>query len=291
MSDWRKRRRYPPPPPRRPAKDGIASRSRRGQFGETWWSRRFVDALERICEPKRLHRGRSYARSGQVSDLEVEIGQVTAFVQGTKPRPYHVRIKIDAFDEDGWTSIEDAMAEQALFLASLLAGEMPREIEEAFIRAGRSLFPSRMLDLRGSCSCPDAANPCKHVAATLYILAERFDLDPFEIFLWRGRSKAELMLRLRERRETAGPGEETATGDLPASAPADRPLSESLATFWVAGDGVAGLPLSPHAPTAPDAALRELGDPPAAIGGAPLGRRLSEMYQRVTREAERRAFE
>src|SRR6185312_4301086 len=79
----------------------------------------------------------------------------------------------------------------------------PREIEEAFMAAGHSLFPTMAGELSTECSCPDWANPCKHVAAAVYILAERFDLDPFEIFAWRGRRREELLEKLRALRAKA----------------------------------------------------------------------------------------
>ena len=73
----------------------------------------------------------------------------------------------------------DALSIQALFAAQLLAGEMPQEIDAVFAAAGSSLFPATEGELETECSCPDWANPCKHVAATHYILAEQLDEDPF----------------------------------------------------------------------------------------------------------------
>ena len=89
------------------------------------------------------------------------------------------------------------MAARAVFLARLLAGEMPDEIEEAFDAAKVRLFPARRGDLVTSCSCPDTANPCKHIAAVYYLLAESFDENPFLIFEWRGRPRARLIAELR----------------------------------------------------------------------------------------------
>ena len=77
---------------------------------------------------------------------------------------------------------------------------MPREIEDLLAASKLTLFPSSYRELKATCSCPDAANPCKHIAAVYYILAERFDEDPFLIFAWRGRTQEELLERLRARR-------------------------------------------------------------------------------------------
>jgi uncharacterized Zn finger protein len=292
--DWKW---YPPPSKRRSAKDGVASRSRRGRIGATWWSRRFVDAMERICDVNRLRRGRSYARSGQVSRLEVDAGLVTATVQGSRRSPYRVEIAVHPFDDAEWAAVEMALADQAIFLAGLLAGEMPDEIEEAFDQADLSLFPNRPEDLRTSCTCPDWANPCKHIAATLYILAERFDDDPFEIFRWRGRGRDELIRSLRSRRMAAatadGPPADTGAGAVRGKAPAavDLPPPADSASFWSFGTGIASIPLVPKAPAVPDAALRELGDLPAEIGGAFAANVLRDLYARATSAAERAAFE
>ena len=115
-----------------------------------------------------------------------------ASVQGSRSEPYAVRITVKELDDAAWANVETAMAARALFLARLLAGEMPDEIEEAFDAAKVRLFPARRGDLVTSCTCPDTANPCKHIAAVYYLLAESFDENPFLIFEWRGRPRARL---------------------------------------------------------------------------------------------------
>src|SRR5690349_15999419 len=129
---------------------GLAVRSKRGKIGEQWWSRRFVDVLEGICDPGRLARGRAYARKGQVIDFALSPGQVVARVQGSRPAPYRVTIRINAFDDPQWAEITEALGSQALYRAALLAGEMPREIVELFTELGLPLFPS---ELNIDCSC------------------------------------------------------------------------------------------------------------------------------------------
>ncbi len=174
-----------------PAEGGIEARSRRGAIGETWWSRRFIELLESFGVGSRLKRGRSYARSGQVVELEVEHGVVLAKVQGSRYSPYRVRIRFKALSESQWRRAEKAMASQALPLAQLLAGEMPYDIEELLASCKLALFPRSNGELVATCTCPDWENPCKHIAAAYYILAERFDEDPFLIFTWRGRDRDE----------------------------------------------------------------------------------------------------
>ncbi|MGH9005102.1 MAG: SWIM zinc finger family protein, partial [Acidimicrobiia bacterium] len=193
---------YPPPSRPRPA-DGIKAKSRSGAIGTTWWSQRFIAALEAFDMGTRLTRGRRYARAGQVLDLTVEAGVVGARVQGSRVNPYTVTIRVLPLSTKDWARVEDALAARAVFLAKLLAGEMPADIEAAFAECRLTLFPASPGDLTTDCSCPDWANPCKHIAATYYLLAEAFDDDPFLILAWRGRGRDELLAALGARSETA----------------------------------------------------------------------------------------
>src|SRR3990172_5889984 len=187
---------YDRPKPRRPA-DGIKAKTQRGTFGKTWWAGRWIAALERLVDSGRLARGRSYARSGQAVKLDVGPDGVSALVQGSRKTPYKVSIRFQPLSDADWEKVTDAMAAQAIYAAKLLSGEMPAEIEEVFAAAGVTLFPAVKNDLKTDCSCPDWANPCKHVAAVHYILGEQFDDDPFRIFELRGRNKAAIADALR----------------------------------------------------------------------------------------------
>ncbi|WP_413644638.1 SWIM zinc finger family protein [Micromonospora sp. RTP1Z1] len=190
-------------PPRR-VEGGLRARSTRGAIGQSWWSRRFLEVLESFALGTRLTRGRSYARRGQVLRLDITPGLVTAAVQGSRPDPYPVRIALPAYPAEVWARIEAELAGQAFFSARLLAGDLPAELEELFAAAGAPLFPSIVDELTQRCGCPDFAVPCKHLAATFYLLAEAFDADPFQLLHWRGRSRAELLDRLRTLRGAAG---------------------------------------------------------------------------------------
>src|SRR5712671_7629350 len=186
-------------PPARPIRveGGIKARSKRGAIGEQWWSRRFIGVLESYGMSGRLARGRSYARAGQVLDFELSQGKVTARVQGSRVRPYQVRIGVLPLTTAQWRRVLDKLASQALFRAKLLAGEMPHEIEEVFAECGTPLFPRSPADLDMHCSCPDWEVPCKHLAAVCYVLAEEFDRDPFGMLAWRGKARDELLAALR----------------------------------------------------------------------------------------------
>jgi uncharacterized Zn finger protein len=273
-----------------PVEGGIAARSRRGAIGETWWSQRFIGLLESFGVGSRLQRGRNYARRGQVVELEVEPGVVIAKVQGSRYTPYRVRIRGKVLSEPQWRRVEKAMAARALPLAKLLAGEMPRDIESVFASCKLTLFPRSNAELKASCTCPDWENPCKHIAAAYYILAERFDEDPFLIFVWRGRDKDELLARLRTRR-SAGSKAESAAAKPASPEPRPRSLSEQLDSFWSSGPQLTELHVSPLASEVPDALLRQLGPAPVEIAAQNIAEVLAPLYATLVEEAERRALE
>src|SRR5437660_12715002 len=106
--------------------DGIKAKSQRGKFGQTWWAGQWLAALDRLVDTGRLSRGRSYARSGQVLDLEVGPDGVRSRVQGSRPRPYDVSIRFRTLSAQEWEKVADAMAAKAVYAAKLLAGEMPQ---------------------------------------------------------------------------------------------------------------------------------------------------------------------
>jgi uncharacterized Zn finger protein len=258
--------------------DGIEARSKRGDIGEQWWSRRFVDVVESYSKSTRITRGKRYARKGQVVDLAVENGVVSATVQGSRPDPYEVTIRGDALDEATWHQVERAMADRAAFAAQLLTEEMPPDIEEVFEACDVSLFPQSYRDMGTNCTCPDTANPCKHIAAVFYILAEQFDEDPFLIFRWRGRSRETVLEALQELR---GVDKESDTPDASFGAGDERPIGECLDEFWTAGESLEEVEIRAETARVADAALKRLGEPPAEL--ADVHERVGEYYTEMTK--------
>jgi uncharacterized Zn finger protein len=289
---------YPRQPKRKPA-NGIRARAQGNQkFGQTWWAGKWLAALERLVDPARLGRGRSYARSGQVLTLDIRAGRVNSKVQGSMPSPYKVRIEIKPLDDKAWERVITALAGRAAFAARLLAGEMPPDIEEAFAAANASLFPATRGDLDTDCTCPDYANPCKHVSAVYYLLSEQFDTDPFLLFQLRGRTRGQVTAALRARRTIAEPL--SAGAPVPAESQAALeqapPLAEQLAAFWSPGglappeglDPLHSMPSIPIAPAPPEALaapVRRLGEPPFWRGKPPFGQRASAAYAAIARAA------
>jgi uncharacterized Zn finger protein len=275
VSDWRD---WPERSGPLRVEGGIRARSKRGAIGEQWWSRRFISVLESFGMTGRLARGRNYARSGQVLGFEISSGYVTAQVQGSRPKPYRIRIRVLPLTTAQWQRVERALAGQALFRARLLAGEMPREIEEVFADCGTPLFPRRESDMEMSCSCPDWGVPCKHLAAVCYVLAEAFDADPFGMLAWRGKGRADLLAALRR---LTGRSDE-ASG-RPVIDVADAPLSPSPDGFWSSTLSPARLRALPPAPATPaDLLLRSFEPPFITAGGMDLVTLLRPAYLVMT---------
>jgi uncharacterized Zn finger protein len=178
------------------------------QASREWWSQRWLDLLDSYRFKKRLERGRIYAREGNVLSIEFKGARVLAKVQGSEAEPYKVSLSLDPFSNEEWGYASETMSQKAIFSAKLLAGEMPQNIEEVFTTNGLSLFPFTLSDVHSKCSCPDKANPCKHVAAVYYQLGDRFSEDPFVLFQLRGRTKDQIIRSLRELR-SAGNNVET----------------------------------------------------------------------------------
>jgi uncharacterized Zn finger protein len=255
-----------------PVEGGIRARSVRGSIGREWWSRRFIDVLESFADKNRLGRGRAYARKGQVIDFRVRPYEVSARVQGSRAEAYEVAIGVNAIGEDAWRKVESELADRAVFRARLLAGEMPPEIEWVFAELGVTLFPESADDLHLMCTCPDYGDPCKHAAAVLYLLAETFDRDPFELLKWKGRTRDQLMRGLR-RLPTEGAPDPFEVVDTPLT-PTD---------FWTPPTSLTPLRERPHIPTPPPGLLLQLLDPPPIrIRRRPLTDVLAPAYEALT---------
>ncbi len=259
MSDWHEFGYYPPSRPRE-AKGGIKAQSKRGAFVSSWWGQRWIATLESFPIGARLGRGRSYARKGQVISLKIDKGRVAAEVQGSRTRPYTISITMKPIATSKWRKIAKQASENLLVAAKLMAGEMPPEIEEVFADVRAPLFPTNQRDLATRCSCPDWSNPCKHVAAVYYLLAEAFDRDPFLLFRLRGMERDGLVALLGLGGTTGD--EETEVAEAQA-APAE-PLTTDFEAFWSGPNGY-------------DELLREVAVPehpvPMAshLGGFPSG--------------------
>lgn len=261
MARWREWEYFPRSVPRA-VKGGIRAQTARGGFGKSWWAKRWIAVLESFDIGARLQRGRSYARRGQVMNIEIGKGCVTAEVQGSRPKPYQVRIAVAPIDAK---KFRQALSSEAVYAAKLLAGEMPEDIEQVLARAGVSLFPERQRDLTTECSCPDWSNPCKHVAAVYYLLGEEFDRDPFLILRMRGVPREEL-------------------GFEPV-AEVERPEPLRVDEFWKCGAIPRDLTGDVTVPRAPAALTKRLGGFPFWRGTATFQAEMERIYTAAAKRA------
>ncbi len=174
-----------------------------GLAQQPWWVEQWMELINSYRFKKRLERAWEYARSGNVTSIRFEGRRVHARVQGTDEEPYKVKLWLDVLHDDDWNYVLDALTQKARWSAQLLAGVMPQDIERAFAASGKRLFPFKLQEVRSECSCPDKANPCKHVSAVYYLMGDRFSEDPFVLFQLRGRTRAQLLADLAKRRRKA----------------------------------------------------------------------------------------
>ena len=269
------------------------------QFGTTWWAQRWISLLESFGWANRLQRGRTYARNGQVKDIEIAPGSVKARVKGSAPQPYKTQITLPVLPEGDWARVIAYLAEQAIYSATLLAGEMPRDIEEVFTSAHAFLFPRNAQELVMQCNCPDAVNPCKHIAAVFYLIGEEFDRDPFLMFKLRGRDRDTMLTALRARRahlaarfDRAAP---VATPpERPAAPPPTQinagPLKPEPVNFWSVGESIDDMEIAVHVPVVENALLKRLGTPPFGADREKTFGTLNLAYRVISRRALDAAF-
>ncbi len=152
----------------------------------TWWGQRFIAALEQFTDPGRLGRGRSYAHNGRILDYTLANGTVTAKVRGSI-NPYYgiydepiyrTTITIAPISAAQWTTVIRTIASRADLVTKLLLNEMPDTMEDVFSVVGLHLLPHSRRDFTTKCSCPDDANPCKHIAGVYYLLASASVVHP-----------------------------------------------------------------------------------------------------------------
>lgn len=164
---------------RRPVSGGVQARSTRGPFARTSWGKALIEAVERMSEPGRLVRGRTYARAGQVVSYRIEPGTVTAEVQGSQPRPFTAICTVRRLRDEEIGLLIEAIRSSPGMLAQIASGDLPTALAP-------HLLPDTAADLDFGCTCPDPGWPCKHVAAVCYLLAERLDEHPRDLLTLRG---------------------------------------------------------------------------------------------------------
>ena len=262
--------------------NGITAIGDEGLGQQPWWVQQWMELINGYRFKKRLERAWGYAREGNVTSIRFEGRRVHARVQGTGEEPYKVKLWLDVLNDEDWGYVLEALTQKARWSAQLLAGIMPVDIERAFAASGKRLFPFKLQEVRSECSCPDKANPCKHISAVYFLMGDRFSEDPFVLFQLRGRNRAKLLEDLAEQRRKAlatlaeqqGNQKETGAGKedsapLPPH-PAvldpslwwryDRSLDGDLVVITPAMDGDTGLDAAGELPLAEDPRFPEARD-------------------------------
>ncbi len=259
-------------------------------LGESWWAQRWLGLLvgfDRANEA-RLTRGRAFARDGRVFQVVVSQGLVEAETQGSSYLvPNATAITVAPLTDADWERVIAALAGQTHYVARLLAGEMPPEIEDVFAAAGVSLLPQRPGELAADCPCREEQPMCKHVAAVHYVLAANLDAQPFLLFTLRGREMDEVLAQLRERWSGAGAGQEGDEESPPAVTPPEESLLAPLraADFYHAGPELDELSIAIAPPQVEAALLKRLGRPPFAAKDEDPLPALTSVYAAVTKRA------
>lgn len=246
---------------------------------KTWWGQRFLAALEGFTHHGRLQRGKSYSSDRRILAFEITDGTVTATVRGninpyfgvyTEPR-YHTKIRMAPIQAKRWDKAIEHIGANAAIVAKLLMHEMPEDIDTAFASAGAQLLPSNRKDFAlTQCSCPDTANPCKHIAGVYNRLAARLDRDPFLLFELRGIGRERLLAQLAKTPLGA------ALSELMAEDDTDIPIAQTLFTppepmtqppdyqaFWHAKRRVPTSAEPPVPAAVPAIPIKKGGDNPA----------------------------
>ena len=155
-------------------------------ISSSWWGKAWCDNIDIYADfDNRLPRGRSYVRSGCVVDLKIEYGVIRALVVGSRPKPYRVQIDIKPFSDNEVKAFEDKCRNNFESVEDFINGRFPDSFKEYFTSSSLNLFP-KVKEMKFSCSCPDWAVLCKHVAAVLYGIGRKLDDDPMLLLRLRG---------------------------------------------------------------------------------------------------------
>jgi uncharacterized Zn finger protein len=189
---------------RRQAEQELKRRRKKGQsvapviidgrtIAKSFWGKSWCANLERYSDyENRLPRGRTYVRNGSVIDLQIKKGEVLASVSGSSL--YDIKIVIAPVKAGRWKSICRDCSGSIDSLVELLQGRFAKGVMDRVCREGDGLFPSPK-EIELSCSCPDWADMCKHVAAALYGVGARLDEKPQLLFALRGVDESDLLAR------------------------------------------------------------------------------------------------
>lgn len=279
--------------PRR-VRGGVRLKITDEHLSESWAASRWARLIEQVATGEVIVDGLEYAREGQTRRMSIDPAKVEAAVQGRSDRPYKTVLTLTPLSDEQWERVAAAMADQAMYAAKLLSGDLPPSIEDVFAPLGLKLFPSDPAEVQPSCSCREDGPWCKHAVCAAYLVAQRLAEDPFVIFSLRGMPGESLIERLRQRRAVAG-----TVGLTPVYSPrlpgladvSGVALESSVDRFWEVGPELdqIDLPLEPPAVNHP--LLRRLGPSPFQEARFPLVGLLATCYELISEHAIREAAE
>lgn len=169
-------------------------------LAKSWWGKAWNKNLESYADyDNRIGRGKSYVRNQAVLDLKISKGKAEALVQGSGSRPYEVTIQIDALSSKSWKQVTDLCNHRIDSLEQLIEGKFPQELEVLFTEKKYGLFPMPK-EIHFDCNCPDWASMCKHVAAVLYGIGAKLDVNPLLFFELRALDGQELVRKSMEQK-------------------------------------------------------------------------------------------
>lgn len=264
---------------------GIRFRRKQGLDGLPWHAHQFLMAVEVNIAPDAKVLGMEYSEAGQVANYTVNPGVIEAQVQGRGPRPYTARIMVRPLTREEWDKVIERMASEAVYAARLLTGEVPPNIEECFATVGRHLLPHADDGLTTSCDC-ELPQPCKHVAATGYLMAERIEVDPVVLFALRGLEGERVLEKLQEQRtlQTSGVNQAHGTATHEEDTSGLPPLEQCMDDFWRPGAHLEEALNAPMPEHVPHALLRRMG--PSPMGGKfPMVGLLASIYDTIRASA------
>jgi len=178
------------------SRHGIRAISQQGKFCTEWWALRWVQIIEAYDLGERLIRGKRYARWGQVLSIKFSPGLIYAEVLGSRSLPYEIRLKLSVWSEAQWEQLVEFIQARPGILGQLFSNHLPPTLEEELRPLGLYLFPEQFTEFSTECTCPDWSNPCKHIAAVFYLIAEVLEKNPFLLFELRGKDRESFLTML-----------------------------------------------------------------------------------------------
>lgn len=239
---------------------------------DAWLAEAWISALqdEVMLDHDRLKAGRSFAKQDRVSCIEVSPGLIRAEVDGSKAEPYVAQIGLALLDEARWGELLADIMEQSAMMAAVLAGDMPRALADRLLPTRREVLPD--------CSCPRAAEFCKHAAALCHAVSSAFETDPFALALVRGMGREDILKEVRNRRAASLGIKPPAGADLPRGVDPGASAASAYRRTVLPLERSAPLPARPGM-------LVDLASPPPAGSGLSL-----DDLQALVADAARRSF-